>query len=101
MIYLDSGTGQTLICALELWQGLQGLLALTIEGEITPERESEISSALREDLVRTGGAKDFAELEATVKSTAGAVYGIFQALIEKPAAALPPPEAEPKKEDEE
>ena len=97
---LDSATGQTLTGALELWQGLQGLLALTIEGEITPERENEISSALQEDLVRTGGAKDFRELEATVKSTAGAVYGIFQALIEKPAAALPPPQAETRKENE-
>ena len=85
---LDADTGRLLIDALSLWQGLQGLLALTIEGELTVEREKEISNALKEDLVKIGGAKDFAALETKVRETADNVYGIFRDLIEDPAAAL-------------
>ncbi len=85
---LDPKTGRLLIDALSLWQGLQGLLALTIEGELTVGRENEISNALKEDLVKIGGAKDFAALETKVRKTAANVYGVFGDLIEDPAAAL-------------
>ncbi len=83
---LDAGAGGHLIEALGLWQGLQGLLALTIEGEMTPERETEMSNALKEDLVRIGGAADFEALEAKISETADEVYRIFRDLIEDPAA---------------
>ncbi len=62
-------------------------MALTIEGELSTEREDEISGALREDLVQIGGAADFPALEAKIKKTAESVHGIFKDLIEDPAAA--------------
>ncbi len=87
---LDAGVGRRLAGAWDLWRGLQGLLALTIEGELTREREDEISRALQQDLARCGGCGDFAQLEAKVRDTAAAVYDVFKAMIETPAAALPP-----------
>jgi len=90
---LDAQSGRRLIAALELWQGLQSLLALTIEGEITRDREGEISKALKQDLVRCGGVDDFAALEAKIRATADQVYDIFKSIIETPAAALPPADA--------
>jgi len=85
--------GQTLTDALDLWQGLQGLLALTIAGDITPEREDEISKALKQDLVRIAGgasgqAADYAQLKKTIRRRADAVYALFCELIEIPAANL-------------
>lgn len=82
---LDRDSGDRLIDASGLWQGLQGLLALTIEGEITEERVEEIPSALKEDLVRVGGGTDFAALEDRIRATADAVYAIFKDIIEDPA----------------
>ena len=83
---LDRDSGARLIDASGLWQGLQGLLALTIEGEITEERVEEIPGALKEDLVRVGGAADFAALEDRIRATAEAVYAIFKDIIEDPAS---------------
>jgi glutamate-ammonia-ligase adenylyltransferase len=78
-----------LIETLYLWQGLQGMLSLTIEEEMTNEREAEMSPALKADLVAIASEPDFARLEARVKEDAGKVYKIFQEIIEKPAASLP------------
>jgi len=96
---LEADDGQTLIDALDLWQGLQGLLALTIEGEITSGREEEISAALKADLVRAAGgtpsnAADFDALKKTIRARADTVYALFRKLIEDPAAALPPPDTD-------
>ena len=105
--HLESDDGQTLTDALDLWQGLQGLLALTIKDEVTPEREDDISKALREDLVRVangvpGGAPsqaaDFEQLRETIGNRADKVYALFRDLIENPAAALPPTETDKHKE---
>jgi len=83
--FLDRDSGGRLIDASGLWQGLQGLLMLTIEGEITEQRVEEIPSALKEDLVRVGGAADFAALEDKIRATAETVYAIFKDIIEDPA----------------
>ena len=83
---LDRDSGDRLIDASGLWQGLQGLLMLTIEGEITEERVEEIPSALKEDLVRVAGGTDFAALEDRIRVTADAVYAIFKDIIETPAS---------------
>ena len=87
---LDQATADTLLAAQDLWTGLLGMLALTMEGDVTADREAQISGALAGDLARVGGADDFAGLKRKVKATAKAVYEIFQEIIETPAAALPP-----------
>ena len=78
-----------LIKALRLWQGLQGMLSLTIEEEMNKERETDMSSALKADLVAIASEPDFQRLEARVEEDAKKVYEIFQRIIEEPAAALP------------
>ncbi|MDA1088733.1 MAG: bifunctional [glutamine synthetase] adenylyltransferase/[glutamine synthetase]-adenylyl-L-tyrosine phosphorylase [Proteobacteria bacterium] len=101
---LDADNGRSLTDALDLWQGLQGLLSLTIDGEITSKREEEISSALKKDLVMVAGGDpfqpaDFAALRKSIEARTETVYGLFKNLIEDPAAALPPPKTEPKFKD--
>jgi glutamate-ammonia-ligase adenylyltransferase len=81
--------GTFLIETLSLWQGLQGMLSLTIEEKLTKERETEMSSALKADLIAIANEPDFARLETRIKEDAGKVYKIFQEIIEKPAASLP------------
>jgi glutamate-ammonia-ligase adenylyltransferase len=90
--------GLDLTEALDLWQDLQGLLAITIEGEISVDREEEISRALKKDLVRVasntpgvlnGQIDDFEQLKKIIIDRANKVYSIFRNLIEIPAANLP------------
>ncbi len=100
---LEAGDGRTLADALDLWQGLQGLLALTIEGEITSGREQEISAALKQDLIRAAGGApaemaDFEALKENIRARAETVYALFRKLIEDPAAALTPPDAKNEKD---
>jgi glutamate-ammonia-ligase adenylyltransferase len=89
--------GLDLTEALDLWQDLQGLLGLTIEGDITIDREEEISKALKKDLVRvasnflvvtSGDIDDFEQLKNIIIDRADKVYSIFCNLIEIPAANL-------------
>jgi glutamate-ammonia-ligase adenylyltransferase len=87
---LAPDVGRRLTDAWMLWQGLQALLTLTIEGELAKDREAEISNALAQDLVRVAGVADFAALEKKIADTAADVYAVFRVLIEEPAAALPP-----------
>ena len=75
----------TLLSALNLWQAMQGMLRLTIEGYFKPERQSEIPEALKHALAKSGGCEDFQALIAHMEKTAAAVYEIFQELIENPA----------------
>ena len=87
--HLAADAGVILAEALDLWQGLQGLLALTIEGEVTSASEEDISKALKEDLVRVaGGASDqaanFARLKKTIRERADKVYALFRNLMESP-----------------
>jgi hypothetical protein len=80
--------GTFLIETLSFWQGLQGMLSLTIEEEMTKEREDEMSSALKADLVAISNEPDFARLESRIKEDAAKVYKKFQGVIEKPAESL-------------
>jgi glutamate-ammonia-ligase adenylyltransferase len=80
--------GTFLIETLSFWQGLQGMLSLTIEEEMTKEREDEMSPALKADLVAISNEPDFARLESRIKEDAAKVYKKFQGVIEKPAESL-------------
>ncbi len=83
---------KTLKSALELWQAMQGMLQLTIGGYFKPERQSEIPEALKHALAKSGGCEIFQTLEEHMKEVAAKVYGIFQEIIEEPAAGLNPEE---------
>jgi glutamate-ammonia-ligase adenylyltransferase len=64
--------------ALALWQTVQGLLRLTLEGEFVPESAP---AGLKAALARAAQAQDFKDLEATIRAGAGAVVEIFTRLI--------------------
>ncbi len=74
-----------LIGATRLWQRLQGILRITIEGEAFPEQ---FPAPLRNTLAVAGEAVDFAALEAKLQQTAERVFDQYNRLIEQPAEAL-------------
>ncbi|NQW02176.1 MAG: bifunctional [glutamine synthetase] adenylyltransferase/[glutamine synthetase]-adenylyl-L-tyrosine phosphorylase [Rhodospirillales bacterium] len=78
---LDSADGHVLMATLRLWQGLQGMLSLTIEEEMTKAREADMSTALKADLVAIAGEPDFPQLEARVKDDAAQVFAIFEKIV--------------------
>ena len=80
--------GASLLSAHKLWQTIQGLLRLTIEGYFKKGREEEISPALQEILSRAAGVKDFPSLVSHMEETATRAYGHFIELIEAPAGEL-------------
>jgi len=89
---LDAPVADDLVAALDLWQAVQGVLRLTIEGVFGPERENEITEALEKTLAEIGGAPDLTALKEKMRDQAARTYGHFQDLIERPAAELPPKE---------
>lgn len=92
--FLDAAIADDLVEALDLWQAVQNILRLTIEGRFTPDREGEITPTLEKTLAEAGGAPDIGALKAKMQATAERTYGHFRDLIESPAAALPPPPSE-------
>ena len=81
---------KTLMEAQELWMGLLGILAETIAGTLTKDREDLLTGALADDLVRVADAADFDALKRKMMETAQAVFDIYRELVDEPAAALPP-----------
>lgn len=88
--FLDVAAADDLIAALDLWQAVQGLLRLTIEGVFKPDREEEITEGLEKTLAAIGDTSDITALKEKMRDTAARAYGHFQNLIERPAAALLP-----------
>ena len=86
---LPTEQADRLLAAQDLWMGLMGILALTIEGELNAEKEAQISGALAEDLVRVGDSLDFDDLKTKVQETAVQVMAIYDAVIDEPASRLP------------
>ena len=85
---LGGPVADDLIEGLDLWQAIQGLLHLTIEGESRREADGEMPEGLHETLARVGGAVDFAALKEKVTATAGRIHRHFVDLIEAPARAV-------------
>ncbi len=85
---LEAPIADDLIEGLDLWQAIQGLLRLTIEGALRREADGEIPEALQEALAWVGGAVDFVALKEKVAATAGRIHRHFVDLIEAPARAV-------------
>jgi len=81
---LDAATAGTLMEAARFWQGLQSMLRLTVGEDFA---EANATEGLRALLARAGGTQDFAALKERIARTSAAVYEIFKAMIEEPAAA--------------
>ncbi len=83
---LEKEEAAELIDALTLWQGLQMILRLTIEGTIGGDEDLE-APALRQVLAKAAGLGDkapvdFGALKAKIKTTADAVKEIYHRRIE-------------------
>ena len=85
---LDAATTGHLIAALDLWQAIQGMLRLAVEGPIGKDWEDQVPGSLQDDLARAGGAGDFAALKEKMRAVAATAHAHFRTLIETPAAAL-------------
>ncbi len=85
---LDAAVTGELIEALDLWQGIQAMLHLTIEGRFHRDGVADIPEGLRDALARIGGTADLATLENKMRTVAATVRGHFADLVEIPAKAL-------------
>ena len=82
--FLPSHMAETLIAAATLWQCVQGLLRLTVEGEVD---EDTMPLALQRKLAASAYAPSFAALAADIRERALAVKEIYSVVIGQPAAA--------------
>jgi glutamate-ammonia-ligase adenylyltransferase len=85
---LDAADAGHLIEALDLWQSLQGMLRLTLEGQARSADADDIPAGLRDILAAVGGAADFTALIKKMRTVAERTHGIYDTLIAAPAAKL-------------
>jgi glutamate-ammonia-ligase adenylyltransferase len=83
---LEAARAGQLIEALDLWQGLQSMLRLTLEGQV-PSADG-IPAGLRDILAAVGGAADFTALDEKMRAVAERTRGLYDELVAAPAAAL-------------
>ena len=74
-----------LLEALKLWQTVQGMLRLTIEGYFKPEREHEIPPALTHALAKAGDCKNIEALKALITETAERAFQVFEEIVGTPS----------------
>ncbi|MBU0726584.1 MAG: bifunctional [glutamine synthetase] adenylyltransferase/[glutamine synthetase]-adenylyl-L-tyrosine phosphorylase [Alphaproteobacteria bacterium] len=86
--YLDPADGAALIEATRLWRRLQGLLRLAI-GEAAFD-EATATQDQKAALVQAGGAVDFETLKQNIEAIAARSQGLFETLVDRPAAAHKP-----------
>jgi glutamate-ammonia-ligase adenylyltransferase len=95
---LDHAMAEDLIEATALWHRVQGLLRLTVG--TASVRDAPVG--VRRALALAGRVGDLEELEARMRVLAGKVMAQFEALVDKPAAAIRAARpASKRKEDEE
>ncbi len=82
---VGAGTADLLIEALDTWNALQGMIRLTVEGDLYREWENGAPEDLRDTLARHCSAPDFAGLEAKVRSLSKGVHEIYNEMIGEPA----------------
>jgi len=85
---IDPAIAKDLLQALELWNGLQGMLRLTIPRELRQSRQHDIPVSLRDKLVRIGGVRDYDALLDNMDTCAARVLKHFNTIICSQAASL-------------
>jgi [glutamine synthetase] adenylyltransferase / [glutamine synthetase]-adenylyl-L-tyrosine phosphorylase len=81
--FIGANDAKTLLDALHLWQQLQAMLRLVVEGEFDPgTAPAEIGPLL----ARSTGTVDFAALEAAILECSAAVRALFAAMLPEAAA---------------
>jgi glutamate-ammonia-ligase adenylyltransferase len=82
--FIDRKDARILLEALHLWQQLQAMLRLVVEGTFDPEKAP---AAIGPLLARSTGMVDFAALQSAIVEQASAVKAIFDRLLPESAAA--------------
>jgi [glutamine synthetase] adenylyltransferase / [glutamine synthetase]-adenylyl-L-tyrosine phosphorylase len=82
--FVDRKDAHILLEALHLWQELQAMLRLVVEGEFDPARAPAEIGPL---LARATGVVDFAALQSAIVEQSAAVKAIFDRLLPESAAA--------------
>jgi [glutamine synthetase] adenylyltransferase / [glutamine synthetase]-adenylyl-L-tyrosine phosphorylase len=85
---IEPDIARDLVQALELWNGLQGMLRLTIPRELRQIRQHDIPVSLRDKLACIGGAEDYDNLLENMASCAARVLKHFKTIISSQAANL-------------
>jgi glutamate-ammonia-ligase adenylyltransferase len=85
--FLAPQTAADLLNALLLWHRVQGLLRLTVDGLPT---ETSFGPGLRKALAQGAGAVDFNALQSDIDTVARQAMAHYAALVDLPAAQLPP-----------
>jgi glutamate-ammonia-ligase adenylyltransferase len=75
---LSEADGGDLLEALRLWQTVQGLLRLSLEGDFDP---ANAPAGLKQALARAAGVVDFAALEANMTARSARALQIFERLL--------------------
>ena len=86
---LERSDRDALIEALRLWSAVQTVLRQTIAGSFD---DATAPKGLKDVLVRTAGLTDFKTLTDRMDDCAAAAFEVYDRLIERPAAAIRPPQ---------
>jgi glutamate-ammonia-ligase adenylyltransferase len=84
---LEAADAGLLVAALVLWQGIQSMIRLTMESEPRRGHEVEFPQTLKRDLARLVGVVDFVAVERKITTTAAAIHGVFDRLMDVSAVA--------------
>ena len=83
--YLDAAIADELVEGIDLWQAVQSVLRLTIEGDLDAEREDEVTQGLQKTLAQVSSTTDVEALKEKMRSTAARCHQHFRDIIEIPA----------------
>ncbi len=91
---IDGSHAARLSQAYRLFTDLQGLMRLALDGSEADFDAATAPEGLRRLLIKAAGAAHIDDLKRQVIRDAEMAYEVFVEIIEKPAAALPPPAAQ-------
>ena len=81
--YLAGPDADTLIGALRLWQSVQSMLRLSLDGDADLGDGETLPEALKQALARAASEPDFVRLTLRMDETAAAAHAIFRRIVEQ------------------
>ena len=80
---IDGADADTLISALKLWQAVQSMLRLSLDGDSGLGDGDSLPEALKQALARAASEPDFVRLTTRMDETAKAAHGIFDRIVNR------------------
>jgi len=81
--HLGSADADTLTGALKLWQAIQSMLRLSLDGDTGLGEGGTLPEALKRALARAASEPDFARLVTRMDETAKAAHAIFERIVDR------------------